>query len=383
MIDLAIIGGGLSGGLLAMALKSRHPGIQVRVFEKSDTLFGNHTWCLHDQDIPDSARSWFLPLLSKSWTGYDVHFPKYSRALTGKYHSIKSEELREKAQRKLGPVVHLGHELTQIQTKADGSLELYFANQTSLQAKSVVYADGWKNALSPKQLGWQKFVGLELEMKEPHGLSRPILKDVLQKQTDGYRFIYSLPFSETTLLIEDTYYSNSKELNVENLKKGILQYAENKGWKVARVLRQEVGQLPLFLDSPGLVESPFPQIGAGSQFVNPVTGYTLPMTLQTVEAIVNQYDFSVPGIKKVIQKVEGDFRRRLKYLIKLNRMMFLAAEPEKRFEILQRFYQLSEGLIGRFYSAQLTFFDRVRILSGKPPVPVGRAIKALTQDLTK
>ncbi|MEN9924724.1 MAG: hypothetical protein RL268_850, partial [Pseudomonadota bacterium] len=33
--------------------------------------------------------------------------------------------------------------------------------------------------------------------------------------------------------------------------------------------------------------------------------------------------------------------------------------------------------IARFYAGKLTWTDRVRILSGKPPVPVGAAIRAL------
>ena len=35
------------------------------------------------------------------------------------------------------------------------------------------------------------------------------------------------------------------------------------------------------------------------------------------------------------------------------------------------------SLIQRFYAAELTAWDRLRIVSGKPPVPVGEALRAL------
>ena len=61
----------------------------------------------------------------------------------------------------------------------------------------------------------------------------------------------------------------------------------------------------------------------------------------------------------------------------LNRMLFLAGPAENRFVIMRRFYQLSEGLIGRFYAGDLTHFDKFRLLTGKPPVSIPRAIQAM------
>jgi len=60
----------------------------------------------------------------------------------------------------------------------------------------------------------------------------------------------------------------------------------------------------------------------------------------------------------------------------LNRMLFYASPPLQRYRILQRFYRLPQQLIERFYAAQLTWFDQLRILTGKPPVPVFSAFMA-------
>ena len=61
----------------------------------------------------------------------------------------------------------------------------------------------------------------------------------------------------------------------------------------------------------------------------------------------------------------------------LGRMLFKAAEPERRVDIFERFYGLPEKLIERFYACHSTLPDRLRILTGKPPVSIPRAIRAL------
>ena len=54
----------------------------------------------------------------------------------------------------------------------------------------------------------------------------------------------------------------------------------------------------------------------------------------------------------------------------LTKMLFATAEPHLRYVVLQRFYRLNCGLIERFYAGKSTLADRLRVLTGKPPVPV-------------
>ena len=63
----------------------------------------------------------------------------------------------------------------------------------------------------------------------------------------------------------------------------------------------------------------------------------------------------------------------------LNRMLFRAAVPGRRHLVLQRFYKLPKGLIERFYAGRTHAGDIVRILVGKPPVPVHRALACLRE----
>jgi lycopene beta-cyclase len=60
-------------------------------------------------------------------------------------------------------------------------------------------------------------------------------------------------------------------------------------------------------------------------------------------------------------------------------MLFRAAQPERRYRILERFYRLPEPLIERFYAARSTALDKVRVLSGRPPVPITAALGCLVE----
>ncbi|MEC9481861.1 MAG: lycopene cyclase family protein, partial [Halomonas sp.] len=48
-----------------------------------------------------------------------------------------------------------------------------------------------------------------------------------------------------------------------------------------------------------------------------------------------------------------------------------------RWRVMQRFYGLPEPLIERFYAGRLTAADKLRIVVGKPPVPLDEAARAV------
>ena len=64
----------------------------------------------------------------------------------------------------------------------------------------------------------------------------------------------------------------------------------------------------------------------------------------------------------------------------LNRMLFMAAEPDRRWFVMQRFYGLRQPLIERFYAGTSLLKDKARILTGRPPVAILRALKCLPES---
>lgn len=400
--DVVIVGGGLSGCLLFYALRQAHPHIQILLLEKENQLGGNHTWSFHDQDCPENCRNWLRHLISFSWDSYDVKFPGYQRTLSSSYHCIRSKDLHSKLLNFAPHNIWLNSLVTRIEKCSDekeGQV-LEINHEKKIQSLTVIHAKGWpENTLLQQKVAWQKFVGLEVKLKKAHQLKRVLLKDATVPQIDGYRFFYILPFSETVLLIEDTYYSNHSILKTERIEQEIYKYANSQGWEIESVLYKETGCLPLSLypktesrvtkssvpfqpDSKLSSESidfEIPQIGAASGFVHPVTGYTLPQTLLVISNILKRDTLNQESIKKIILEKKTIFMPNEKYFRFLNRMLFLAADPLKRYIILERFYKLNPELIQRFYSGQLTFLDQFRILFGKPPVSIIKALNVISE----
>ena len=79
--DVAILGGGLAGGLIALALRRKRPELDVLLIEESASLGGNHIWSFFGPDVAGEHRWLVAPLVCHGWRGYDVKFPGHERAL--------------------------------------------------------------------------------------------------------------------------------------------------------------------------------------------------------------------------------------------------------------------------------------------------------------
>ena len=367
--DCLIVGGGLAGPLLFCALKAQNPSARVLLIERGSLIGGNHTWCFHESDIAWAQSPWIRKLISKSWQGYDVLFPQYKRTIDTAYHAIKSQDLHRLLVEQYADDI-----LLEMRVESLNSSSVTLASGETLKASCVVDARGWGEVTRP--VGYQKFVGLDLKLKKNHGRDRVLLKDVLIPQIDGYRFIYILPWSDNELLIEDTYYSESPELDQEVIQERILSYAQTAGFEVEQILRVESGCLPLVDHSAHQADDVL-RLGASSLEYQPVTGYSFPQTFCRVVALAQLNHFNHQQWQQVLAQHAGVDRRQRRYFHLLNKMLFLAARPCERYLVLQRFYQLPAPLIERFYQGRLKFADQLRILVGRPPVPLWRAIKSL------
>jgi len=373
---LAILGGGLAGGLIALALAKARPEISVLLVEAGESFGGNHIWSFFGSDVDKAGRALTDPLVAHRWQGYDVHFPRHSRALTTPYCSITSEMLDARLREAL-PQQSL---LTDARIIEAGSERFALADGRSFTAGGVIDARG-TGSLPHMAGGWQKFLGQVLRLGAPHGLSRPVVMNARVEQVDGYRFVYCLPISETEIFVEDTYYSDAPDLEREALSARISAYAQTQGWQVQKIEREEIGVLPVVAAGdfdafwPG--DDPLARAGTRAALFHPLTSYSLPLAVRTALAISALPDFSGPVLARATRDMARENWHKGRYDRMLARMLFSAAAPEDRWPILERFYRLPEPLIERFYASQGSAADKLRIIAGKPPVPVLSALAAL------
>jgi lycopene beta-cyclase len=124
--------------------------------------------------------------------------------------------------------------------------------------------------------------------------------------------------------------------------------------------------------------------GSRGGFNHPLTSYTLPFAADNALAIARLLH-EKPATTGAELAEFCDIRarahwRQTRFYRMLGRMLFEAAHPEARVDVFQHFYKLSGDLVERFYAARSSWPDLIRILSGKPPVSVVRALRALVSS---
>ena len=231
-------------------------------------------------------------------------------------------------------------------------------------------------------------MGRHIRTSAPHRLERPIIMDadVEQLSSSGkggaYRFVYVLPLGADELFVEDTYYDDSPVLDRRALSSRIDAYCNARGWQ-GEILGGETGVLPVITGGkPGAYQNAHrtpgvAMAGARGLMVHPLTSYTLPHAVETALLVAENADLPGDQIAALLEAQARRVWKRTGFYRTLGQMLFGAARPEHRYRIFERFYGLPEPLIERFYAARSTLGDKVRILSGRPPVSVTRAVGAL------
>lgn len=349
MTKIAIVGGGLWGSMLAYFFHLRRPELTIELYERNDCLGGKHTWSFHESDVPEELMPIIKPLISFSWQEQEVRFPKLKRRLKLGYHSILSEDFDQKIRALLpSSTIFLKQDIL----------------PSDFNEGDIVF--DCRNLKNDAAGAWQNFVGLDVELSSPHGMVNPVIMDACVEQLSSFRFIYYLPWTPTRILVEDTRYTEVKDIPVEEWKEGVVKLIRSKGWEISKIHRVEVGSLPIPFESPLVAQGHVINL---SGVFHDVTGYSTADAFRVCD-LMSKTDRYRETFLTYLDNQEG----RRKFYRLLNRLMFKASGPQERYKILQHFYHLPQPMIERFYAGQSTYWDRARVFMGKPPVPIKQAI---------
>ncbi|MEH5099647.1 lycopene beta-cyclase CrtY [Atlantibacter hermannii] len=370
--DLILVGAGLANGLIAWRLQQVRPELNVLLIEQGEAAGGNHTWSFHHHDLSPEQHQWIAPLVAHSWPGYDVMFPSLTRHIDQPYYTLFSDRFAHRLTEALGDNLRLNCPVAAVSPQ-----RVQLANGDTLTARAVIDGRGQPDAPT-QRCAWQLFVGQEWRLAHPHDLTRPLLMDATVPQCNAYRFFYLLPLSPDTLLIEDTRFSNAPALNRDDYRAAIKDYAAQRHWTLSALLREESGCLPLTLAGapPPDSTSQQPCSGMRAGLFHAVTGYSLPLAVRLADAVAGLGIPDAPRVAALTHALAAQQWRSQGFFRLLNRMLFLAGQPDHRWRVMQRFYGLPDETIARFYAGNLTLSDKARILTGKPPVPVFQALRA-------
>jgi lycopene beta-cyclase len=362
-----IVGGGLAGGLAALALADEGRGPEVTLVEGGTALGGDvdHTWSCHESDLDQDVRGLVMPLVAHRWPAQIVRFPGRERQLETGYLTVTGERFarfgRERLERS-GARLVFGARAVEV-----GERHVRLADGRVLEAEMVLDARGSEPDAGGGR-GYQKFVGLELALADDGPWELPVVMDASVEQSEGFRFVYVLPFSRRRVLVEETVYSEDALVDADAYSRRVAAYVEASGARVDRVLRREIGVLPLPLADEKKADEerggPL-AIGYRGRFFHGVTGYSLPEAARVARTVsrTQTREEAARALMTLSQARAG--QRRFQRL--LARLLFRALPPATRWTALDRFYRLPDETIARFYASRSTAFDRARMLVGRPP----------------
>ena len=140
MIDIAIVGGGLSGGLAALALHRAQPEMRLALLEAGETLGGNHRWSWFGSDLDKAGTALLAQFRKSEWEdGYNVFFPAHARHLRAPYRSLASGDFDAGLRREL-PAEAIR---TRCAVAALDARGVTLADGERIEARTVIDCRGW------------------------------------------------------------------------------------------------------------------------------------------------------------------------------------------------------------------------------------------------
>jgi lycopene beta-cyclase len=245
--DLVIIGGGCAGLSLAYQLSQFGDNCpRTLIIEERANYTNDRTWCFWDLENP--IHKDLAPYAWKKFTVKNNHIAHEYSCQETPYLMLPSDVFYKNATSAINSNNKIqlltGEKLVDEVIKKDA---WQIPTSTFLAtATNVVDTRPIKTMTKKDSLMWQSFVGYEVELDSPlFNEDQLVLMDFDSSFTEGLAFIYCLPISKTTALIEYTVFSEelfvAEQLTAKLLEK-IGVYTQNTRYKI---VRQEAGILPM------------------------------------------------------------------------------------------------------------------------------------------
>jgi lycopene beta-cyclase len=206
----------------------------------------------------------------------------------------------------------------------------------------------------------QHFLGWEI--RTASAISEPdiaTLMDFRVDQSRGLHFMYVLPFSDRTLLIESTMISNDLQTK-DWYRQAIIQWLQEHNIEIEENLGEEYGVIPMYSVEP--LNTDIASIGAASGAVRLSSGYafsTIQAQISKLARGISLGKYAVPAaISPSIIRMDKIFNR------------VLMAQPELGVTMMMRTAEaLDANGFARFMLGTATPIDWVKVIMAMPKIP--------------
>jgi lycopene beta-cyclase len=359
--DYILAGGGCAGlSLVYHLLESSLKESQILIIDPNQGEIPNKTWCYWSKEAlpihPQSARF--------SWNSF--YLKDEAQQLTKplnelSYHHLNSHDFYAHVLEKIRqfPNVHFLKEEVVALTPTGTEIQVTTHTADSYNA-SFVFDSRVESNDSDQSILKQVFIGIRIKVSEP--LFDPKkwgLMDFETRSSNGFDFIYTLPFSTHEALIEYTAYT-TEERSEEELLKELQEFLNQKYGSIAYDIQfQESGKIPMstrnFFSSVSPRHIP---IGTAAGWTKPSTGYTFAPIQENCAAIVANLERN--------ELTSLHFPRKSRFVFYDNILLTIAHRWPKRLPglFLNLFSSSRPELVFRFLSEKTTFSEEIRLLSG-------------------
>jgi lycopene beta-cyclase len=359
--DYILAGGGCAGlSLVYHLLESSLKDSQILIIDPNQGEIPNKTWCYWSKEAlpihPQSARF--------SWNSF--YLKDAAQQLTKplkelSYHHLNSHDFYAHVLEKIRqfPNVHFLKEEVVALTPTGTEIQVTTHSAESYSA-SFVFDSRVESSDSDQSILKQVFIGIRIKVSEP--LFDPKkwgLMDFETRSSNGFDFIYTLPFSTHEALIEYTAYT-TEERSEEELLKELQEFLNQKYGSIAYDIQfQESGKIPMstrnFFNSVSPRHIP---IGTAAGWTKPSTGYTFAPIQENCAAIVANLERN--------ELTSLHFPRKSRFVFYDNILLTIAHRWPKRLPglFLNLFSSSRPELVFRFLSEKTTFSEEIRLLSG-------------------
>ncbi|MEX0610099.1 MAG: lycopene cyclase family protein [Balneolaceae bacterium] len=373
--DIIIAGGGLSGLSLAWYLAKGGYRGRVLVVDSVFAPVNDKTWCFWAKQEPP-----FKEIIYKKWkktwvSVLDYKTFQYLNEYT--YYCIRSGDFREYVLRELRK--HQNFDLLE-ESISDFSSNKSKAALLTKSGDTYLANYIFQSALKPKNLDTSKikypliqhFLGWEIQTFEPAFDPETFtIMDFDNEFSSGVGFMYGLPYSQHSMLLEFTVFSGSplekKEYKQKIEKYLYYQYGLDKSdYEIRRI---EFGMIPME-DRPYLpyYENNIINLGSVGGQTKPSTGYTFTRIQDYTQKLA---DALILGEEPPLPQ-QSKFRFRYYDLLLLHILSNSTDESLNVFRSLFKNNRLDE--IFRFLGEESNFRQDIKIMSSVPYIPFFKAI---------